>query len=414
MTFSHVSVVSISILSIVSASVVSPHHAASLPWHGSSRATSRRGLTTLKPPITSYPIRASRSLDNEVIKRSSITTSVARSADEAGIAGSRTAPSSNRSSVSSRDSLIRRLDVLLNNESSSAEAVQTAMEGASTDVLKYFGKAILLPRREYTKYEMKMFRVDPEAILSPEDEALSQNFETWADFGFFVLFMFFVGKCCTLRCARYMRGRLFYSKLVYFSPHVYYCVDQVALSGGGFALGIDTLINTVDEKYRHRVSVHEAGHFLTAYLIGVLPQRYRLSSLEAFRNDGMINVQAGTTMLPTAAAGAASEQSAKRHPLSITSDAERYSMVAVGGIAAEYVIFEQAEGGKEDLRILEQALRISGVSRRDVVLTKRWAALAVVCLLREKQALLLDIAKAMRDRRSVAECIRIIETHGEL
>jgi len=275
------------------------------------------------------------------------------------------------------------------------------MEGASTDVLKYFGKAILLPRREYTKYEMKMFRVDPEAILSPEDEmlrgfvrsltlgvaglyvwALSQNFETWADFGFFVLFMFFV--------------------------------DQVALSGGGFALGIDTLINTVDEKYRHRVSVHEAGHFLTAYLIGVLPQRYRLSSLEAFRNDGMINVQAGTTMLPTAAAGAASEQSAKRHPLSITSDAERYSMVAVGGIAAEYVIFEQAEGGKEDLRILEQALRISGVSRRDVVLTKRWAALAVVCLLREKQALLLDIAKAMRDRRSVAECIRIIETHGEL
>jgi len=94
------------------------------------------------------------------------------------------------------------------------------MEGASTDVLKYFGKAILLPRREYTKYEMKMFRVDPEAILSPEDEmlrgfvrsltlgvaglyvwALSQNFETWADFGFFVLFMFFVGKCCTLRCA---------------------------------------------------------------------------------------------------------------------------------------------------------------------------------------------------------------------
>mmetsp|Transcript_27187 Transcript_27187/g.43744 ORF Transcript_27187/g.43744 Transcript_27187/m.43744 type:complete len:402 (-) Transcript_27187:305-1510(-) len=401
MTFSHVSVVSISILSIVSASVVSPHHAASLPWHGSSRATSRRGLTTLKPPITSYPIRALRSLDNEVIKRSSITTSVARSADEAGIAGSRTAPSSNRSSVSSRDSLIRRLDVLLNNESSSAEAVQTAMEGASTDVLKYFGKAILLPRREYTKYEMKMFRVDPEAILSPEDEmlrgfvrsltlgvaglyvwALSQNFETWADFGFFVLFMFFV--------------------------------DQVALSGGGFALGIDTLINTVDEKYRHRVSVHEAGHFLTAYLIGVLPQRYRLSSLEAFRNDGMINVQAGTTMLPTAAAGAASEQSAKRHPLSITSDAERYSMVAVGGIAAEYVIFEQAEGGKEDLRILEQALRISGVSRRDVVLTKRWAALAVVCLLREKQALLLDLAKAMRDRRSVAECIRIIETHGEL
>lgn len=42
---------------------------------------------------------------------------------------------------------------------------------------------------------------------------------------------------------------------------------------------------------------HEAGHFLIAYLIGILPRGYTLSSLEALRKEGSLNVQAGTTFV---------------------------------------------------------------------------------------------------------------------
>jgi hypothetical protein len=35
---------------------------------------------------------------------------------------------------------------------------------------------------------------------------------------------------------------------------------------------------------------HEAGHFLIAYLVGILPKGYTLSSLEALNKEGSLNV----------------------------------------------------------------------------------------------------------------------------
>lgn len=42
---------------------------------------------------------------------------------------------------------------------------------------------------------------------------------------------------------------------------------------------------------------HEAGHFLIAYLVGILPKGYTLSSLEALMKEGSLNVQAGTSFV---------------------------------------------------------------------------------------------------------------------
>lgn len=42
---------------------------------------------------------------------------------------------------------------------------------------------------------------------------------------------------------------------------------------------------------------HEAGHFLIAYLVGILPSGYTLSSLEALKKEGSLNVQAGTAFV---------------------------------------------------------------------------------------------------------------------
>lgn len=40
---------------------------------------------------------------------------------------------------------------------------------------------------------------------------------------------------------------------------------------------------------------HEAGHFLIAYLMGVLPKAFTLSAAEALSQYGALNVQAGCT-----------------------------------------------------------------------------------------------------------------------
>lgn len=42
---------------------------------------------------------------------------------------------------------------------------------------------------------------------------------------------------------------------------------------------------------------HEAGHFLIAYLLGVLPKGYTLSSLKALIKERSLNVQAGTAFV---------------------------------------------------------------------------------------------------------------------
>jgi hypothetical protein len=42
---------------------------------------------------------------------------------------------------------------------------------------------------------------------------------------------------------------------------------------------------------------HEAGHFLIAYLLGVLPKEYTITSLDTLKKKGSLNVQAGTAFV---------------------------------------------------------------------------------------------------------------------
>ena len=42
---------------------------------------------------------------------------------------------------------------------------------------------------------------------------------------------------------------------------------------------------------------HEAGHFLVAYLLGVLPKGYTITSLDTLSKQGSLNIQAGTAFV---------------------------------------------------------------------------------------------------------------------
>jgi len=60
---------------------------------------------------------------------------------------------------------------------------------------------------------------------------------------------------------------------------------QVANGGGFEALAIDYAGRLINKEYAERVSSHEAGHFLVAYLIGLLPKKYIISSVDAFKRS---------------------------------------------------------------------------------------------------------------------------------
>ena len=58
---------------------------------------------------------------------------------------------------------------------------------------------------------------------------------------------------------------------------------QVANRGGLEALALDAAARLINPGYGQRVAAHEAAHFLIAYLLGLLPKRYILSSVDAFQ-----------------------------------------------------------------------------------------------------------------------------------
>ena len=60
-------------------------------------------------------------------------------------------------------------------------------------------------------------------------------------------------------------------------------IMKVANGGGLEALLIDAAGRLISKDYAQRVSSHEAGHFLVAYLIGLLPKKYIISSVDAFQ-----------------------------------------------------------------------------------------------------------------------------------
>ena len=57
--------------------------------------------------------------------------------------------------------------------------------------------------------------------------------------------------------------------------------SQVGNNGGIEGLVVDTAGRYISSTYARRISLHEAGHFLIAYLIGLLPKMYTLSTLDA-------------------------------------------------------------------------------------------------------------------------------------
>ncbi|WP_430013141.1 ATP-dependent Zn protease [Microcystis ichthyoblabe FBCC-A1114] len=174
-------------------------------------------------------------------------------------------------------------------------------------------------------------------------------------------------------------------------------VDTLTFNNRGVTLLLDALSPS---KHRQRVIHHEAGHFLTAYILGIPIASYSLTAWEAFRQgqEGVGGVQFELADL---------EQKVKNFT-DFPAFLERISTVWMAGIAAETLVYGKAEGGESDRFYLQSALKLAGVPENNYAQKERWSLLQAKTLLEKQQTAYQALVIAMEKRTSVEECCRVI------
>ncbi|XP_077221184.1 uncharacterized protein LOC143854931 [Tasmannia lanceolata] len=155
--------------------------------------------------------------------------------------------------------------------------------------------------------------------------------------------------------------------------------------------------------YRRRVLVHEAGHLLTAYLMGCPIRGVILDPIVAMQMS--IQGQAGTQFWDEKLENELAEGRLSG------STFDRYCMVLFAGIAAEALVYGEAEGGENDENLfrgisllLQPPLSIAEMSNR-----ARWSVLQSYNLLKWHKHAHRAAVKALEGGNSLSVVIRRIE-----
>ena len=175
-------------------------------------------------------------------------------------------------------------------------------------------------------------------------------------------------------------------------------IDTLSFKNRGVTLVLDLFAST---EQRQRVIHHEAGHFLTAYFLGIPITGYTLTAWEALKQGhygrgGVIFDTQEVTTTPF-----------ELEKMRLTLD--RLCTVWMAGIAAEKLVYNTAEGGQEDLQQLRMALNLAGLSPQSYKQKERWGQLQATNLLERHPQSYDALVKAMEARKSVSECCRVIQ-----
>ncbi|KAL4535218.1 hypothetical protein Ndes2437A_g05946 [Nannochloris sp. 'desiccata'] len=287
---------------------------------------------------------------------------------------------------------LKQLETLIE-KNSEDDAVTLAASLRDSGILRAYGTGSQVPKRSYTLEELRLNKIEPKNFLSPEDTTLNG------------IRNILQGSFLAGLSAGYFTNTLNVSELVQWGIIIAFLltVDQIANAGGIEALIVDGAGRIISPTYGKRVALHESGHFLIAYLLGLLPKGYHLSSWDAFRAQRVLNVQAGTTFCD----GAFQKEVASGKLSSSSLDV--YSCVALAGVATEWLRFGRAEGGLADVQQLDRLLRALGFTQAKADDQVRWAVLNVVSILRRHEKVQDRLADAMSRGETVAECMAVIE-----
>lgn len=175
--------------------------------------------------------------------------------------------------------------------------------------------------------------------------------------------------------------------------------DAFSLQGKGGTLFLDWIAGFSPE-HRERIVHHEAGHFLVAHLVGIPVTGYTLSAWEALkhRQPG----QGGVTFDDQELASQLERGTISAQML------DRYCTIWMAGIAAETLVYDNAEGGSDDKSKLVAVLTGLKFSASAYEQKQRFCTLQAKTLLQENWSAYQALVNAMRQRTAVAECISVI------
>ena len=162
-----------------------------------------------------------------------------------------------------------------------------------------------------------------------------------------------------------------------------------------------------DEARRERICRHEAGHFLCGYVCGLPVKKYEINT-----DTGVACVEFHPTATASAAAGGGGGGGGggRRGELS-DSDIAHLSVVAMSGSVAEIAKYGKATGGEADLIELQNCFRRSrdfvGAARQQDL--TRWGALTSYGIIKSNSDKYEALVGAFREKRSLADCVSIIE-----
>ena len=184
----------------------------------------------------------------------------------------------------------------------------------------------------------------------------------------------------------------------FFSSYLIGGINLVVLAIGSTAPGLLTVLtdkfSLVFPDYRERTLRHEAGHFLLAYLHGAPIASYSLELRGA-------RVQLAQAVLQRKLYAGRLEDE----------ELDSLAVIAMGGVAAEAIKYEEVIGQTEDLFDLQSLMNKSQkeLSDSEQQNLTRWAVSRAVGLLRENSDAYERLMEKMSQNATVFECIQAIE-----
>merc|ERR1711966_335750 len=184
----------------------------------------------------------------------------------------------------------------------------------------------------------------------------------------------------------------------FFVPYLLGGVMIVILTIGSTSPGLLQFaidrVNLVNPDFKERALRHEAGHFLTAYLLGVPVTGYSLAIGET--HTDLLAARIGRPIF--------------QGRLNVD-ELSALSVIAMAGVAAEGLHYEDCQGQTADLVDLQQLLNRAEepVDNQSQLNVTRWATMQAAKMIRTHRREYTALMAAMSEGKDVGECIRAIE-----
>ena len=143
------------------------------------------------------------------------------------------------------------------------------------------------------------------------------------------------------------------------------------------------------DKSRRRILCHESGHFLLGHLCGLPVTDYLING----------DRQSATVI----------DFGGLNTKEAIADIAGNLLITALGGCVAETLVMGDSRGGREDIPVVYEILRVADVAAGEKEAAVRWALLKALQLLRIHREALDDLVDAFDKGLDVISCIEIIE-----